>query len=160
MDSTCLISAVQAGLGGVRDISWHTLGPLLWTEYHLNTFACLSVAADHVHLLMAGSQSELNPIDHLEESDLYHAYIANKSAAHVWCFHSNMDYNLQGMFQAPWHVELRQIWKQTGAQPRTSNLIMQVGLDNNNSLCKCLSLLHNLTMGEIKRTSVWVSDVE
>lgn len=92
--------------------------------------------------------------------DLYHEYIANKSAAHVWCFHSNMDYNLQGMFQAPWHVELRQIWKQTGAKPRTSNLIMQVGLDNNNSLCKCLSLLHNLTMGEIKRTSVWVSDVE
>ncbi len=32
--------------------SWHTLGPSVPIEHRLNTTACLSIVADHVHLFM------------------------------------------------------------------------------------------------------------
>ncbi len=52
MDPSCLVSMVQADGGGVMEwgiFSWHTLGPLLPIEHHLNTTAYLSIVADHVH---------------------------------------------------------------------------------------------------------------
>ncbi len=52
MDPSCLISTDQAGGGGVMVwgiFSWHTLGPLVPIEHHLNATAYLSIVADHVH---------------------------------------------------------------------------------------------------------------
>ncbi len=46
---------VQAGGGGVMVwgiFSWHTLGPLVQIEHHLNTTVFLSIVADHVHPIM------------------------------------------------------------------------------------------------------------
>ncbi len=37
---------------GVGIFSWHTLGPLVPIEHHLNTTVYLSIVADHVHLFM------------------------------------------------------------------------------------------------------------
>lgn len=51
MDPFCLVSLTQAA-GGVKVwgiFSWHTLGPLVPTEYCLTTPGCLSIVADHVH---------------------------------------------------------------------------------------------------------------
>ncbi len=55
MDPSCVVSAVQAGGGGVMVwgiFSWHTLGPLVPIEHRLNTTAYLSIVADHVHPFM------------------------------------------------------------------------------------------------------------
>ncbi len=55
MDPSCLVSAVQAGGGGVMVwgiFSWHTLGPLVPIEHRLNTTVYLSIVADHVHPFM------------------------------------------------------------------------------------------------------------
>ncbi len=55
MDPSCLVSTVQAGGGGVMVwgiFSWHTLGPLVPIEHHLNDTAYLSIVADHVHPFM------------------------------------------------------------------------------------------------------------
>uniref|UniRef100_A0A673H0H9 Transposase Tc1-like domain-containing protein n=1 Tax=Sinocyclocheilus rhinocerous TaxID=307959 RepID=A0A673H0H9_9TELE len=55
MDPSCLVSTVQAGGGGVMVwgiFSWHTLGPLVPIEHHLNATAYLSIVADHVHPFM------------------------------------------------------------------------------------------------------------
>ncbi len=55
MDPSCLVSTVQAGGGGVMVwgiFSWHTLGLLVPIEHRLNTTACLSIVADHVHPFM------------------------------------------------------------------------------------------------------------
>ncbi len=55
MDSSCLVSTVQAGGGGVMMwgiFSWHTLGPLVPIEHRLNTTVYLSIVADHVHPFM------------------------------------------------------------------------------------------------------------
>ncbi len=49
MDSSCLVSTVQAGGGGVMVwgiFSWHTLGPLVPIEHRLNATAYLSIVAD------------------------------------------------------------------------------------------------------------------
>ncbi len=54
MDPSCLVSTVQAG-GGVMVwgiFSWHTFGPLVTIEHHLNATVYLSIVADHVHLFM------------------------------------------------------------------------------------------------------------
>ncbi len=54
MDPSCLVSMVQAG-GGVMVwgiFSWHTLGPLVPIEHHLNATAYLSIVADNVHPFM------------------------------------------------------------------------------------------------------------
>ncbi len=54
MDPSWLVSAVQAA-GGVMVwgiYSWHTLGPLVPIEHHLNTTAYLRIVADHVHPFM------------------------------------------------------------------------------------------------------------
>ncbi len=54
-DPYCLVSTVQAAGGGVmvwRIFSWHTLGPLVPIEHHLNTTAYPSIVADHVHPFM------------------------------------------------------------------------------------------------------------
>ncbi len=55
MDASCLVSAVQAGGGGVMVwgiFSWHTFGPLVPMEHRLNTTVYLSIVADHVHPFM------------------------------------------------------------------------------------------------------------
>ncbi len=55
MDPYCLVSTVQAAGGGVMVwgiFSWHTLGPLVPIGRNLNTTACLSIVADHVHPVM------------------------------------------------------------------------------------------------------------
>ncbi len=55
MDPSCLVSAVQAGGGGVMVwgiFSWQTLGPLVPIEHCLYTTAYLSIVADHVHPFM------------------------------------------------------------------------------------------------------------
>ncbi len=55
MDSSCLVSTVQAGGGCVMVwgiFSWHTLGPLVPIEHCLNATAFLSIVADHVHPFM------------------------------------------------------------------------------------------------------------
>ncbi len=53
MDSSCLVSTVQAGGIMVWGIfSWYTLGPLVPIEHRLNTTAYLSIVADHVHPFM------------------------------------------------------------------------------------------------------------
>ncbi len=55
MDSSCLVSTVQAGGGGVMVwgiFSWHTLGPLVPTEHCLNATGYLNMVADHVHPFM------------------------------------------------------------------------------------------------------------
>ncbi len=55
MDPSCLVSMVQAGVGGVmvwEIFSWHTLGPLVAIEHRLNTTTYLSIVADHVHPFM------------------------------------------------------------------------------------------------------------
>ncbi len=55
MDPSCLVSTVRAGGGGVMVwgiFYWHTLGPLVPTEHHLNATAYLSIFADHVHPFM------------------------------------------------------------------------------------------------------------
>ncbi len=52
MDPSRLVSTVQAGGGGVMVwgiFSWHTLGPLVPIEHHLNATAYRSIVADHVH---------------------------------------------------------------------------------------------------------------
>ncbi len=54
MDPSRLVSTVQAG-GGVMVwgiFSWHTLGPLVPIEHHLNTTVYLNIVADHVHPFM------------------------------------------------------------------------------------------------------------
>ncbi len=54
-DPSCLVSTVQADVGGVmvwRIFSWHTLGPLVPIEHRLNATAYLSIVADHVHPFM------------------------------------------------------------------------------------------------------------
>ncbi len=51
MDTSCLVSTVQAGGGGVMVwgiFSWHTLGRLVPIEHRLNATAYLSIVADHV----------------------------------------------------------------------------------------------------------------
>ncbi len=62
MDPSCLVLTVQAFGGGVmvwRIFSWHTLGPLVPIDHHLNATAYPSIVADHIlqctHLLMASS---------------------------------------------------------------------------------------------------------
>ncbi len=48
MDPSCLVSTVQAGGVGVMVwgiFSWHTLGPLVQIEHHLNATAYLSIVA-------------------------------------------------------------------------------------------------------------------
>ncbi len=56
MDPSCLVSTVLAGGGGGVMVwgifSWHTLGPLVPIEHHLNATAYLSIVADHVHPFM------------------------------------------------------------------------------------------------------------
>ncbi len=55
MDPSCLVSTVQAGGVGVMVwgiFSWHTLGPLVQIEHHLNATAYLSIVANHVHPFM------------------------------------------------------------------------------------------------------------
>ncbi len=55
MDPSCLVSTVQVGGGGVMVwgiFFWHTLGPLVPIEHHLNTTAWLSIVVDHVHPFM------------------------------------------------------------------------------------------------------------
>ncbi len=55
MDPSYLVSMVQAAGGGVMVwgiFSWHTLGPLVPIEHHLNTTVYLSIVADHVHPFM------------------------------------------------------------------------------------------------------------
>ncbi len=55
MDPSCLVSTVQAGVGGVMVwgiFSWHTLGTLVPIEHSLNATAYLSIVADHVHPFM------------------------------------------------------------------------------------------------------------
>ncbi len=55
MDPSCLVSTVQAGGGGVMGwgiFYWHTLGPLVPIEHHLNATAYLSIVSDHVHPFM------------------------------------------------------------------------------------------------------------
>ncbi len=55
MDSSCLVSTVQAGGGGVivkGIFSWHTLVPSLPIEHLLNTTAYLSIVAGHVHTFL------------------------------------------------------------------------------------------------------------
>ncbi len=55
MDPSCLVSTVQAGVGGVMVwgiFSWYTLGPLVPIEHNLNAKAYLSIVADHVHPFM------------------------------------------------------------------------------------------------------------
>ncbi len=55
MDPSCLVSTVQAGVGGVmvRGIfSWHTSEALVPIEHCLNTTVYLSIVADHVHPFM------------------------------------------------------------------------------------------------------------
>ncbi len=55
MDPSCLVSTVQTGGGGVMVrgiIPWHTLGPLVPIEHHLNATAYLSIVADHLHPFM------------------------------------------------------------------------------------------------------------
>ncbi len=55
MDSSCLVSTVQAGGGGVMVwgvFSWHTLGLLEPIEHRLDATVYLSIVADHVHLFM------------------------------------------------------------------------------------------------------------
>ncbi len=51
MDPFCLVSTVQAGGGDVMVwgiFSWHTLGPLVPIEHHLNATAYLSIIANLV----------------------------------------------------------------------------------------------------------------
>ncbi len=53
--SSCLVSTVQTAAGGIMVwgvFSWHTLGPLVPIEHHLNTTVYLSIVAEHVHLFM------------------------------------------------------------------------------------------------------------
>ncbi len=48
-------ATVQSGGGGLMVwgiFSWHTLGPLVPIEHHLNATAYLSIVADHVHPFM------------------------------------------------------------------------------------------------------------
>ncbi len=55
MDPSCLVSTVQAGVGGVMVwgiFSWHTWCPLVPIEHHLNTTVYLSIVSDHVHPFM------------------------------------------------------------------------------------------------------------
>ncbi len=55
VDPSCLVSAVQAGSGGVMVwgiYSWHTLGPFVPIEHQLNATAFLSIVADNVHPFM------------------------------------------------------------------------------------------------------------
>ncbi len=55
MDPSCLVLTVQAFGGGVmvwRIFSWHTLGPLVPIEHHLNATAYPSIVADHIHPFM------------------------------------------------------------------------------------------------------------
>lgn len=51
MDSSHLCQ-IQAAAGGVKVraiFSWHTIGPLVPIEHHLNVTAYLSIVANHVH---------------------------------------------------------------------------------------------------------------
>ncbi len=55
MDSSCLVSTVQAAGDGVMVwgiFSWHKLDPLVLIEHRLNATAYLSIVADHVHPFM------------------------------------------------------------------------------------------------------------
>ncbi len=55
MDPSCLVSTVQAGVGGVMVwgiFSWHTLGLLAPIEHSLNSTDYLSIVADHDHPFM------------------------------------------------------------------------------------------------------------
>ena len=55
MDSTCLVSTVQAGGAGVMAwevFSWHTLRTLIPISHRLNGKTYLSIVADHVHLFI------------------------------------------------------------------------------------------------------------
>ena len=52
MDTTCLVSTVQAGSGGVvvwGMFSWHTLDLLIPINLRLNATAYLSLVTDHLH---------------------------------------------------------------------------------------------------------------
>ncbi len=79
MDPSCLVSTVQAGGGGVMVwgiFSWHTLGPLVPIEHHLNATAYLNIVADHAislllqctHLLMATSSRIMHHVTKLKSS--------------------------------------------------------------------------------------------
>ncbi len=63
MDPSCLVSAVQAGGGGVKlwgIFSWHTLGPFEPAEHRSNATADLSAVAEHVRLFMTAVRSSSN----------------------------------------------------------------------------------------------------
>ncbi len=51
--ASCLVSTVQAGGVMVWGIFyWHTFGPLVPTDHHLNATTYLSIVADHIHPFM------------------------------------------------------------------------------------------------------------
>ncbi len=53
LDPSFLVSTVQQVVcNGAGIFSWHTLGPLVQIEHHLNATAYLSIVADHVHPFM------------------------------------------------------------------------------------------------------------
>ncbi len=89
MDPSCLVSTVQAG-GGIMVwgiFSWHTFGPLVPIEYHLNASAYLSIVANHVHpfmttvynLLIATSSRILHHVTKLKSSQTGFLNIAMSS---------------------------------------------------------------------------------
>lgn len=59
--------------------------------------------------------------------DSHHVCTADKYAATMWCCHANMDPNLWGMFPslcAACYKEVKQFWRQKGAQPSTSQVYL------------------------------------
>ncbi len=64
---------VQAAGGGVMVwgiFSWHTLGPFVPIEHHLNATAYLSIVADHVHPFMTTVYPSSD--DHFQQDNACH----------------------------------------------------------------------------------------
>ncbi len=78
MDSSCLVSTVQAGGGGVMVwgiFSWHTLGPLVPIEHRLNATSYLSIVADHVHPFMTSVYPSSDGYFHQDNAPCHKAQI-------------------------------------------------------------------------------------
>ncbi len=118
MVSSCLVSMVQAGGGGLMVwgiFSWHTLGPLVPIENLLNATAYLSIVADHVHPFMTTVYPSSDVYFQQDNApyNMLSCQYGPKSLRNV----SNALLNLC-------HEELRQFWRQKRVQPCTSKVYL------------------------------------